>query len=75
MPSESCAPEISVRPGSFSYRKSICASFSGFSAGNWYGHILRAALRVLVDMPQRSLNSMMGSSEIVMAHPGPNLFT
>ena len=68
----SCAPEItpSERSGSFSKQKTSFASISGSMFGSWYGQILRMALRVDVERPQRSLTSNVGSSDTVIAQPG-----
>ena len=46
------------------------ASFSGFSIGKWSFHNSIAFLRVEVAIPERSLNSIVGSMEAVIAHPG-----
>ena len=72
MPIASCAPLMmpSSRSGWFSKQNTRRARVSGSMFGRLYGQMRRMTLRVLVDSPQRSRTSNVGSSEIVMAQPG-----
>ena len=72
IPMASCAPEIwpASRSGLFSKQNTSRASISGSIFGSFTGHILRIAFLVLVERPQRSLMSNVGSTDKVMAQPG-----